>query len=91
MSTSKITQQTSKTTSHVTVWRTLRSNSNIALRKLERKPRLLKYRKEERLKWEKEVITWDATWKNIFSDEKKFNLDGADSNIYYWHNLQAEP
>lgn len=92
LSTRKITQQTSKNISHMTVWRTLRSNSNVALRKLKRKPRLLKNHKEQRLKWAKEVMTWDATWKNIiFSDEKKFNLDGPDGNIYYWHDLRTEP
>jgi len=83
LSTRKTTKQTTKTISHMTVWRTLRSNSNVALRKLKRKPRLLKHHKEGRLKWAKEVMTWDAAWKNIFSDEKKFNLDGPDSNISY--------
>ena len=34
LSTCKITQQTSKTISHMAVWRFLRSNSKVALRKL---------------------------------------------------------
>jgi hypothetical protein len=36
-------------------------------------------------------MTWTKEWKRvIFSDEKKFNLDGPDCYSYYWHNLNLK-
>ena len=34
-------------------------------------------------------ISWNSEWRNvIFSDDKKFNLDGPDRLMYYWHDLR---
>jgi len=36
-------------------------------------------------------MVWDGQWKNVmWSNEKKFNLDGPDSFAYYWHDLRKE-
>ena len=33
----------------------------------------------------------DKWLSTIFSDEKKWNLDGPDGYKFYWHDLRSEP
>ncbi|GBL79908.1 hypothetical protein AVEN_28958-1 [Araneus ventricosus] len=59
---------------------------------MKKTPKLLKYHREKRLKWAKNVMSWNDEWKpTLFSNEKKFNLDRPDGYKHYWHDLRKEP
>lgn len=47
---------------------------------------------QERMSWAINHVAWKREWYNaIFSDEKKFNLEGPDGLMYYWRDLRKEP
>jgi len=56
------------------------------------KPTLKPMHKQARIEWAKLHMEYGQKWRNvIWSDEKKFNLDGPDGMQYYWADLRKEP
>ena len=54
-------------------------------------PALQEHRKIVRVQWVKTMLSRREGWTNIiFSDEKRFDLDGPDGYQFYWHDLRLE-
>jgi len=78
--------------SHTTMWRVCHESKSTQFLKIKNRPALKQSHIDKRLQWAKNKMSWTTEWNNIiFTDEKKFNLDGPDGYKYYWHDLRCEP
>lgn len=69
----------------------LNGSDRLKYKKMKRKPMLSPANIEGRKNFALDYIHWTNEWRQIiFSDEKKFNLDGPDGFSYYWHDLRTE-
>lgn len=74
-----------------TVQRILKRSPVLQRRRLKKKPLLLPRHKEKRLEFARAHMAWKDEWNQvIFSDEKRFCLDGPDGYAYYFHDLRKE-
>jgi transposase len=75
-----------------TVKRVLNRSPNLKYTKRMGKPPLKPEHKKARLDWARSHMEFGDNWRKVvWSDEKKFNLDGPDGLQYYWHYLRKEP
>lgn len=66
----------------------LRGSGKVTWTKDKKKPLLKAHHKVARLEFAKVHMAWSTEWDRVvFSDEKKFNLDGPDMCNFYWHGL----
>ena len=68
----------------------LHSTPHLRFKRMMRATLMEERHKRNRLEWAKVKVTWtQADWRHVvWSDEKKFNLDGPGGFAFYWHDLR---
>ena len=73
------------------VQQVLQAAPYLRYRKMRAVPWMTERHFTDRVDWVQNHISWNSDWANvIFSDEKKFNLDGPDGLMYYWHDARKD-
>lgn len=73
------------------IQRAMKTSEYIQCNKFKRKPSLSKTNKDIRLGFAAKHQQWKEDWHRVvFTDQKKFNLDGPDVRECYFHDLRKE-
>jgi transposase len=93
-SSAKVKARLELTCSARTIRNIIKASGIIRWKKLSKKPLLSHTHRERRMAFAGAKLTWrtpaNAMEKIIFSDEKKFNLDGPDGNAFYYHDERKQ-